>query len=1077
MEKQINFKPNGFAQWARFFIDRYRVTILLIVVIVIAGYWGITEIPKQDFPDIPANLILVNAIYPGAASGDVEKDVIIPLENKINEVDGIKTLRSTAGNNYGNIFIELDDFKNLEQRVSEIEDKTGSADLPKDTEVQVQQVDVTGPTVAYVLSSEQRSRTELLELTPAVENYLKSASREIKTVEVLPGAEMEIRVALDESKLAQYHLTKETVVQAIQAATTTLPGGVVKTSDGREKPIVIKSPVDSLDSFKEIAVGPLKLSELARLDRVPVDDTFTIAGYVNGDGKAKSTEAIYLMVTKKNEGDVLLVSDAVKATVGEIHDKNIVPDDVELDLVFDTSPFVRSLIGDLVENGWQGLIIIMVVLLFFVSLRSGLLVALVLPISFLITWAMMPLLGYTLNIITLFAMILSLGMLVDNAIVIVSGMTDNLKRGMNKYAAALKSVQDYGAAILAATVTTVIALVPYAFLGGIIGEFIKYLPIVLGLMLVVSYFLAISISPLLGTWVLGKLPHRRNAKSVFKRWEKILVFPVLIFYAQYSVDWLVHRYYKMIRLLLKTKRGLILSVAVPVVLLVISFGYYLPRLSFVQLPAMDGEQMSLSVKFPAGTPPAAKNDVYRQIGEKILTIPSFESYLFWQDKFVIFITEPAARDSELTLQDIGERLDDQMEEFRVDDRIININTQLFGMPEDEYEVIVEIASSNQDGVTNLIDDLEKFVMDQENIDRVLNGPKDLLTPAVNVKLKEMPMAHRQSNAFFASQAVNSLFSEAEAGKVVVRDDGVSDKVTVVYQETARDSLSDVKNVQLSNNSSALPATQDSTGPTKLSEIASVEETDRLDTISRLDRERVGAFKVKLTEDGQAGDLEKKIKDYLTEDKLSAYGLETDDVVYGGAYASTFETANDLQVILIIALLSVYLVLVFQFNSYGEPFIIMLTIPLGLIGVFPALVWINSTLDIVSGLGIVALVGMVVNNAIVLIDYYNRVKRANPQLSLAQVLAETGRGRIKPILSTTITTIGGIIPLTINNPFWTGLGTTLIAGLLFATIGSLIVVPVLLYLFTKKKKRGLEKPWLKITALDDLTGQIEAQAEK
>ncbi len=1068
MDKQLNFKPNGFARWARFFIDRYRVTILLLVALIIAGYFGVRDIPKQDFPNIPGNMVLVNAIYPGASSGDVEQEVVIPLENKIYEVEGIKNLRSTSSNNFGGIFIEFDDFKNLEQRVTDIENKTREANLPGKVEIQVDQVDITGPTVAYVLSSDERSRTELLEMSPPVVNYLESVSPEIKTVEVMPGAEMEIQVTLDEAKLARYRLTKETVVESIKGATSALPGGFVKTGDGREKPIVIESPVNNLDDFKKISIGPIKLSDIAEIERVPVDEAFTLAGYINGDGTAKSTEAIYLLATKKSDGDVLRVSDAIKEAVGQIHEKNIVPDDVELNLVYDTSPFVRSLIGDLAENGWQGLIIILVVLLFFVSLRAGLLVALVLPISFLIAWFVMPLLGYTLNILTLFAMILSLGMVVDNAIVIASGMLDNLKRGMNKFAAALKSVHDYGAAILAATVTTVIALIPYAFMGGIMGEFLKYIPITLVLMLVASYFLAITITPLFGIWLLGK-PSNGNGAHTFKRWEKISVFPVLIYYAQHSVDLLVNSYYKFIRRVLTTKKGLILSVVIPVVLLIGSFSYFLPRLPFSQFPTMDGEQISLAIKFPSGTPRGVQNETYRELGEKILTIPHFESYFFWQGSFMIFITEPTERDTDLTSQQIGDDLDQKVEELRTDGKIISVNSQSYGPPAQEFDVIVELASSNSDGVTRLVDDLEKFANDQEQVDRVLNGPKDIMTPSVSVELDPVKLSQKQSSAFFASMAINSVFSESDAGKVVVRADGVSDKVSVVYRESARESTTDLKDVPvIGATTTALPF--------KLSEVARVSETDRLDTISRLNRERVGSFKVKLTKDGDKATLEQAIKDYLTEDKLQEYGLEPDDVVYGGEYASMMDTSSRLQIVLIIAMLLVYLVLVYQFNSYGEPFIIMLTIPMGLIGVFPALFWVGSTLDMVSGLGIIALVGIVVNNAIVLIDYYNRVKRTNPQFSLAQALAETGRGRIKPILSTTITTIGGIIPLTINDPFWTGLGTSLIAGLVCSTVGSLVIVPVLIYLFTRRKKRGVDKPWLKITTLDDLTGQVQAQAE-
>ncbi len=1056
MQSQKTFKPSGFSNWAKFFIDKYKITILLLIAVIVAGIMGVRDIPKQDFPDIPANMLIATAVYPGANAEDIEREVIIPLENRISEVEGIKTLRSSASNNFGSIFIELSDFKDLDKKVSEVQDQTSKVVLPDDVDVAVTQIDITGPTLAYAVTSDNFSQTELLEKTPAIVSYLETTSSEIKSVDVVPSAEMEIQVILDYAKLNSLGLSKDAVVSVLKGVTSSLPGGFVTSEDGKEKAIVIESEIGSIEDIKNISFGPMKLGDFAEVKRAPSEEGFTLAGFIDENGDAVTKESLYILVTKKGDGDVLRVSDSVKEAVEKIYDKKVITEDIDFNLVYDTSPYVRSLIKDLSDNGLVGLVIILVVLLFFVSLRAGILVSIILPISFLITWFVMPLIGYTLNILTLFAMILSLGMLVDNAIVISSGMLDNLKRGMDKKTAALKSVKDYAPAILSATVTTIIALIPYTMMGGIMGEFFKYIPIILIIMLVASYFLAISITPLFGQWILGS-GERKEKK--FKKIEKILFVPVFAFYAQKGIDKLVDKYYSAIRKVFSKKKNLVLTIVIPVVLLVVSFGYFLPKLPFSQFPTSDAEQLNVSVKFPTGTPLSEKKELYNEIGEKIVAIPHFESFFFWEGSFMVFIEEPKDRDSDLTAQDISDMLDDELEKFRIDERVIAVSPQSYGPPSSEFDVVVEFASSDTEKTAKLVDDIENFVKDKDGIERISNGPKDLMLSAVSVDFDSTKLAQLQSNVLFGSMSINSVFSESEAGKVVVRDDGVSDKLVVKYNQEAREDLDDLKNVSLSSSSGVSSA--------NIGSVAAVKEVEKLNSISRLGKERISAISIKMDKDGDGPALETEIKNYLSEDKLNEFGLELKDVKYGGEYASVMESSSNLQVVFTIALILVYLVLVYQFNSYGQPFVIMLTIPFGLIGVFPSLFAVGSTLDMVSGLGVIALVGIVVNNAIVYIDSFNKIRKLNPEFSLAQSLSETGRSRLKPILSTTLTTIVGIIPLAIYDPFWTGLGTALISGLIFSSLGTLFVIPALIYAFSRKKNRGLDKKWQTTSALDDL----------
>lgn len=245
---------------------------------------------------------------------------------------------------------------------------------------------------------------------------------------------------------------------------------------------------------------------------------------------------------------------------------------------------------------------------------------------------------------------------------------------------------------------------------------------------------------------------------------------------------------------------------------------------------------------------------------------------------------------------------------------------------------------------------------------------------------------------------------------------------------------------------------------KLSDVSDITQVEKPNSIKRLENKRVATVSVELKENADQAALDAEIKDYLTEDKLVALGLEKDGVTYGGEFSAFESDYSSLQIVFLLAMLAVYLILVYQFNSYFQPALIMFAVPLALIGVFPGLLLIGSSLNMISGLGVIALVGIVVNDAIVFISTFNRYKEEHPDDNMYQRLVRTGYTRFKPIFSTSITTIGGILPLTLTDPFWTGLGTSVISGLIFSTIGTLIAIPVLYsifcsvrYKFSRKKE--------------------------
>jgi HAE1 family hydrophobic/amphiphilic exporter-1 len=380
---------------------------------------------------------------------------------------------------------------------------------------------------------------------------------------------------------------------------------------------------------------------------------------------------------------------------------------------------------------------------------------------------------------------------------------------------------------------------------------------------------------------------------------------------------------------------------------------------------------------------------------------------------------------------------DRVREKISDDITIKSQVISYGPPQDPYDVVVNFLGTDQDVLINAANDLEEFLKAKNGIEKIENGPRESLIPAIEVEMIQSELTKRNVNSLVAAGTVNAIFTEQKIGSVVFRNDGLSDDVVIGFNKQSTDSIADLGQL-------AVPTL---TGDVvRLSDIAEVKRVEKPVSIQRLDNKKVATVSVALKEGEDQLALDQEIKDYLTEDKLVSLGLEKDGVKYGGQYSAFESDYSNLQIVFILAMLAVYLILVYQFNSYLQPALIMFAIPLALIGVFPGLTFVGSTLNMISGLGIIALVGIVVNDAIVFISTFNRYKSEHPDDNLYQRLVRTGYTRFKPIFSTSITTIAGILPLTVTDPFWTGLGTSVVAGLIFSTIGTLIAIPVLYSIF-------------------------------
>lgn len=1040
-------ESKGFLKkWIHFFTTRYRTTWVLLVAILIAGVWGLANNQRQDFPTIPANFISVTATYPGASSGDVEQQVVIPLEQVALAQDGVKNVRASAQRNFGSVFIEMEDIDGIEDKTDELEKDINKVNLPSDVEVNVNTVDVTGPLIALgIVGSNGESTADLLGYASDIKTNLENSSTEIKEIEIQPENEFNVVVELNAEALNDNFLTYELVQSALSSQITAIPGGSVKNDEGRIEAINIQAPASTLEDIENTSLGSVQLKDVANVKRVPKnEDEAHFGGYVK-DGEAQWKESVYMLVYKKDDGDAIRISDAVAGAIDEIKESGTIPEDIDVVTLYDSSPYVKNQIESLVNNGLLGLFLILVVLLFFINLRTAVLVATIIPLAFLITLFVLPVVGFTINILTLFAMILTLGILVDNAIVIAEGIVHEIEKGAKKAKASIIAIEKLGTAVTAATFTTIVVFIPFATIGGIIGEFMKFIPYTIIIMLVTSYFLAITVTPFLAKYILKEEKTVDRLNRELPTWQKVILIPYIVQKGQAFIEHFADSYEKGMNRIFEKRWKRISMVGITVVLFLTSFGYFAGQLEFKQFPETDSNLMTVTVDFPVGTPAEEKKDVLALVQDEIITLPYFETFYTFDGTLFITFVQPTEREDDTTLFEINDTLDTDLEDVRaqINPEIdIKPSVQSEGPPESEFDVTVELLGDDETALRTAADDLETFALDQDGVQDVVNGPRDLEVTSVEVNFDRDKLADNNASALLAAGTVNSVFTRQEVGSITLRNDRVSDSVFLGFDASSTNSVDDIRDLSVPTLTNRAVALRD---------VASVDEVTNLSSISRLDGRRTAQVAIDLEDEIDPIAFEQTIRDYLTEDKLVELGLEKDGVSYGGFSVQSAEDYANLQIVFILAIIFVYLILIYQFNSFSQPLLILLTIPIAMIGVFPGLFLVDSSLDMISGLGVIALVGIVVNDAIVFISTYNRYKGEHPELNKYELLARTGRSRFKPILSTSITTIFGILPLTIRDPFWTGLGTSVIAGLIFSTIGTLVIIPIIYSMMMRKKK--------------------------
>jgi multidrug efflux pump len=1088
-------------------IDNRTSILILVVIILIMGTTAYVSLPREAAPDISIPLVIVSTPYFGVSPEDVESLITQKIEKEINTISDVKSIRSSSYEGYSLIRIEFESGYDIDQALQKVREKVDRAEpeLPPDvdkpeiveinfSEFPILTVNVSGP---YGLVKLKDVAEDLQDDIEKIDGVLEA--------KISGGLEREVKVDVDLTKLAHYNIRFDDIISAINDENKTIPGGSI---DVKNSSFLVRVPGEFDKPFiiDDIIV---KLKEGMPIYVKNIADVSYGFKQKNSYARINGKETVSLSVSKRVGKNIIEIANEVKTLLEQ--KKKELPPDLELYVTADQSLEIERMVRELENNIFSGLVLVVLVLFFFLGVRNALFVAIAIPLSMLITFFVLQAINVTLNFVALFALILALGMLVDNAIVIIENIYKFLEEGNSLVKAAKLGTAEVAWPVFTSTMTTVAAFFPLMFWPGVVGEFMLYIPLVLIVTLLSSLFVALLINPVFASKFM-KLEHPDDKPDTLL--QKIIhpLNRITHFFVDVLLPKVMDSYEKLLQFALgrarqpeqkihkRNWRGL---------LAIILFFFFVPGLT-KELPA--GITILISLAIGVGIIMLFTHNRLRVIwGTLFLLFMITEVYsLFGHGvEFFpntqpprIFITVDAPSGTNIEMSNrIAQSIEDRLKEF--DDKDIKDVLVVVGQSNNPFDggsstpdistITIQYVDFEDRERSSLItteeirDMVVKTAGAEVTVESQENGPP--VGPPVNIeisgddykmlgtlahlvkeKIKNIPGivdlqddyddgrpelridVNREKAALYGlstgliANSVRTAINGTEATKYRVDEDEYD--VTVRLKEEQRNNLDILNNLKVIYNNK-----EGKTLSVPLISIVNIEKSKGPGAIRRKNLERVITVSSNVAEDLNENEVLENVKAALVDFQIPpGYSID-----FTGQQEEQEKAQAYLGKAFMIALLIIFMILVIQFNSMSQPLIIMSAVIISLIGVFIGLIVYAMPFGIImTGIGVISLAGVVVNNNIVLIDYINVLRRRG--LTRREAVVAAGLRRFRPVTLTAITTILGLIPLTFgfgfdiysfsfagsgeSAEFWKSMGIAVIFGLAFATVLTLIIVPVI-----------------------------------
>jgi hydrophobe/amphiphile efflux-1 (HAE1) family protein len=991
---------------------------MVMVAICVLGLFSYNRLRVERMPDITIPFVFIQVQYPGAAPEAVENDINKPVEEVVNTVNGVKVIRSNAWEGRGETYIEFRLDTNMERAVQDVRDKIalvrpGFPREVKDPLVLRGDFDNAQPIVSLAVSSDTRTLRELTTMTEQVIVKRLQNVNGVGRIDTSGGVARQVLINLRPAQMQSQGVGVDEVVNAIRAANMDVPAGRI-VQGPTEQLVRIEGRIKEPAGFGKVIVaqrakGPVYLSQVADI--------------VDGEKEAESLSRINgkpgltLQVLKVQDANVVEVGRDAKAAVEKL--KKSLPPDVNLQVVYADVDFIeRSLNGVKVTIVEGALLTVFIVFMFLHSWRSTIITGLTLPISVIATFMAVYLFGFTLNFLTLMALSLCIGLLIDDAIVVRENIVRHLGMGKDHHRAAREGTDEIGLAVMATTFAIVAVFVPVAFMSGIIGRFFYQFGITVAVAVLVSLFVSFTLDPMLSAvW-------RDPAEGRFARvpWLGRLMAKV-----ERGVEWLHHRYGVLLEWALGNRKK-VLGIALAI--FVASF-FVLPLVGTEFTPESDEGRTSFRLTTPVGSSLEYTDAKTRQV-EAIVRAYGF----------VEVVTSNVGTNEGRNVARVDVRLADRhrVNRMGVKDFENEVRRKIQAIPGIELSV-----GYNRPIWINLLgpsnDELERISNDTMAKMAKIKGIVDLESslkannPAITIKVNN----ELASDLGLTVSQIGSAVRPFVAGDVIghwLAPDGQNYDVNVQLPKSGRRIVADLGDLYVV---SSRPAADGQPVLVPLRQVAEFQNSTSPQIIKRQElQRRVGIYAG--VEGRPSGDVGSDVEALLKTIELPP-GYRFD---VAGQQQDMQESFTAALAALGMAVIFIYIILASQFGSFLQPLAIMASLPFTLIGVFLALLVTGSTLNIFSIIGVIMLMGLVTKNAILLVDFTNQGMRAGK--SRHDAILDAGQVRLRPILMTTMAMIFGMLPMAIggadggeqNAP----MGRAVIGGIITSTLLTLVVVPVL-----------------------------------
>ena len=1117
--ERLEFKPRLRKTWLNFFVTNFRVVVLLIILLSGWGIYSFFQLPRESNPQVTIPIAVVAVSYPGVSPADMEELVTKKIETDISGINGISKITSNSANSFSSVTVEFDANQGLDDAIRRLRDKLSTirkdipaeANDPQVIEISLDDTPIvtfalTGPYDGFTLRTYADNIQDELEKLPGV-----------RQVNVSGGDQAQFEVSYDPAKLTQYGITADQANQAIAATNRAIPAGNFK---GTQFNYPVRSDARFFDAktLGEIPVlhadngSIVYLKDIADVQESAIEKTVLSRLSANG---SQPQNSVTLQVIKRSGGNIIATVDSSRQTIDTL--LKTYPSGLTYQTSIDQAERIRLDFNQLTHDFLFTLILVVGILMLIVGFKEAFVAGLAIPLVFFVTFGVMQATGISLNFLSIFSLLLSLGLLVDDAIVVVSATKQYMKTGkFTPEEAVLLVLHDFKIVLTTTTLATVWAFLPLLFSTGIMGQFIKSIPITVSVTLVASLLIALMINHplaavlerirltknfffvilflLTASGAFGAMQHSplgygiaaiifviimRMLSWYFNQGKKVLMENKALAEKEWDDDNLIKEklrhqgdrenatlaskfihgivhfdrvlpiYEKYLRMILGTKKRRVVTLVATFLLFI--FATALPVIGVVKtefFPATDADTLSVSLRAPTGLTLTQTDALIQKVEQRLYKYPQIVN-------FSTLVGNPGAQDEGGSAQNNSNTASIAIKLTPTEGRIITAYDLAQKIRDDIADIkdaTITVSSPRGGPPSGAAFQAQISGDDLQTLDKIATDLKPTLdsisgTVNSNISLKEAPAEYTFAlddakmelynlNASVVGGTLRTAISGTKISTVIQGNKSID--VIADFEKEKLPTLESIQNLQILNTKKQ---------PVFIKDVATIKLNPSVDSITRINQKRT----VLLTSDVKGTTSSTQVVSEFQKKVAQQYKLPTGyDITYGGENEQNTQSVLSIIRAMAIAIILIISTLIIQFNSFKKAMIVLVTLPLALIGTFIGMAIFGVSLSFPGLIGILALFGIVVKNAIILIDKINlNIKTGIP---FEESIIDAGKSRLEAIFITSVCTIAGLIPITLSNATWTALGTAVIFGLSISSFFTLFIIPTLYMTFIDKKER-------------------------